>query len=355
VEDRPARARTDSGATERRSGVAYAPHRRDEGRNRVSRAVRRARERSAVRSYKTVAAAVSRVPQRVSLPLGRALFVGSYFAWPRRRRIILENASVVLGLHPRDRQVRHLARRIYGTYSRFIIELMRLPQMPADEPARLMHADGEYGEDSFLATFDELRAQGKGMIVVSAHIGSIDVMAGAIASRGYPVYGLADDSAYPELFEELNAQRRRWGINVIPWRNMRRVFAALRQPAILGLVVDWGYRPDGIPVQLFGEWTTLPAGPALLAAKTGAGIMPVVCRRQEDGTYRAHHYDLLRVADTSPAELQRATQAIASAVEDMIATAPEQWYSFKPIWPSSSDERDELAGRAAAMLDGAAA
>jgi lauroyl/myristoyl acyltransferase len=47
--------------------------------------------------------------------------------------------------------------------------------------------------------------------------------------------------------------------------------------------------------------------------------------------------------------LRRATQAIAAAVEDMIATAPEQWYSFKPIWPSTAAEKAVLAERAAQM------
>jgi lauroyl/myristoyl acyltransferase len=311
----------------------------------VGKAVRRARERSAVHGYRAAAAAISRVPVRLSLPLGRAVFVGGYFAWPQKRRIILSNASQVLGLPASDRRVRHLARRIYGTYSRFIIELMRLPTLPADEPLRLVRSGGERGGDSFVAHFERLRAEGRGLIAVSAHIGSIDLLAGAFALRGLPTYGLADDSAYPELFEEMNAQRRRWNIQVIPWRNLRRVFRALREPAILGLVVDWGYRADGIPVRLFGEWTTLPAGPAMLAAKTGAAIVPVVCRRLEDGSYEASHYEPIEVANSSEAEMQRATQAIADSIEDMIATAPEQWYSFKPIWPQTQAERDELASR----------
>jgi len=334
------------------SGVAYAPHRPEDGGGRVSRAVRRARERSAVHGYKTVAATVSRVPPRVSLPVGKALFVGSYFAWPAKRRIILANASTVLGLPAADRQVRHLARRIYATYAQFVIELMRVPSLPADEPLRLVDAShAEYGFESFMAAFERLRSDGRGLIAISGHIGSLDMLAGAGALRGVPTYGLADDSAYPELFDELNAQRARWGIQIIPWRNLRRVYAALREPAILGLVVDWGYRPDGIPVRLFGEWTTLPAGPALLASKTAAGIVPVVSRRRDDGTFVARHYDVIDVSDSSPAELQRATQAIADALEDMVSAAPEQWYTFKPIWPATRAERDELARRAAEMAN----
>ena len=275
--------------------------------------------------------------------------MSSYFAWPAKRRIILSNASHVLQLPASDKRVRHLARRIYATYSQFIIELMRLPSLPADEPVRLMHSDGEFGEKSFVALFEKLRSEKRGLIAVSGHIGSIDLLAGAFALRGLPMYGLADDSAYPELFDELNAQRRRWKVEIIPWRNLRRVFSALREPAILGLVVDWGYRSDDIPVRLFGEWTTLPAGPAMLAARTRAAIVPVVGRRLDDGTYRARHYEPIEVADSKPSSLLHATQKVADALEDMISVAPEQWYSFKPVWPDTQAEKDSLAARAAAM------
>ena len=54
---------------------------------------------------------------------------------------------------------------------------------------------------------------------------------------------------------------------------------------MLALLVDWGYRADGIPVRLFGAWTALPAGPAMLAAKTGSRILPVTVRRQPDDTF----------------------------------------------------------------------
>ena len=124
---------------------------------------------------------------------------------------------------------------------------------------------------------------------MSGHIGSIELFAAAGALRGLPTYGLADDTEYPELFARLTDIRAKRGVRIIPWKNLRDVFRALREPAVLGLVVDWGYRPSDVPVTLFGEWTTLPAGPATLAAKTGALIVPVVNRRQADGTYLASH------------------------------------------------------------------
>lgn len=333
---------------EETSGVGYAPHRRIRSAG-VRHAVRRARERGVVTGYRAAAAALSRVSPRVTEPVARSLFVGGYFAWPQKRRIILANASHILGKPMGDPDVRRLARRIYATYARFALELMRLPSRPADEPLRLVAIDDERGSESLMAIWERCRAQGTGVIAVSGHIGSIEVFAGAFALRGIPTYGLADDTAYPELFARLTQMRKRWGVEIIPWRNLRDVFRALRRPAVLGLVVDWGYRPDGIPVRLFGEWTTLPAGPATLAARTGATILPVVNRRLADGTYKATHQDPITVADDSPAEQLRATQAIADALERMIREAPEQWYTFKPMWPATAEEAAGLQTRAREM------
>jgi KDO2-lipid IV(A) lauroyltransferase len=120
----------------------------------------------------------------------------------------------------------------------------------------------------------------------------------------------------------------------------------MRKPAILGMVMDWGYRADDLPVKLFGAWTSLPAGPATLAARTKAVGVPVLARRELDGRYTPIMYEPIEVTDSSPAELTRATQAMADALQDMVADAPEQWYTFKPMWPATQAEADDLARRA---------
>jgi KDO2-lipid IV(A) lauroyltransferase len=310
--------------------------------------VQRARERTVVGAYLAASAALSRISTRVSEPVARVLFLGGYYAWPAKRRIVLANASRVLGKPTDHPDVRRLARQIYATYARFALELMRLPAMHVTEPLRLVPDEGAEHQ-RFMAYWERLRADGRGMIAVSGHVGSIEVFAGAYAQRGIPTFALADDSAYPELFDLLNRQRARWGVTIIPWRNLREIFRVLRKPVALGLVVDWGYRPTDVPVRLFGAWTTLPAGPATLAARSRAAILPVVVRRQPDGTFRASMDNPIDVADASPRELQRATQRIADALETMVREAPEQWYTFKPMWPATQAEGEHLERRAREM------
>jgi KDO2-lipid IV(A) lauroyltransferase len=338
------------GATGGHSGVGYSPLRRPAA-GRLGRLVQRARERTVVLVYRGASRAIAAVTPRISEPVAGALFRIGYHGWPAKRRIIHANASHVLGLPPDHPAVGRLARGIYASYSRFALELMRLPHAPREEPLALMPTDGS-DHERFMALWERMRAEGRGVIAVSGHIGSIDLFAGSYALRGIPTFGLADDTAYPELFELLNRQRTRWGVTIIPWRNLREIFRVMRAPAALGMVVDWGYRPDDIPVRLFGAWTTLPAGPATLAARSRAVIVPVVARRRPDGRYRAEMADPIEVADASPREVQRATQAIADALEAMVRAAPDQWFTFKPMWPATEAEARRLVERAAAMGGG---
>ena len=329
------------------SGVHYAPHRRLT-RGRVREAVTRAWERVVVLLFRVATSTLTRVPLRVSDPIARALFRLGYLAWPQKRAIIHRNASRVLGLPTSDPRVARLARGIYASYARFALELIRLPGLPADEPTRLMRTTGPHHE-AFVALWERCRGEGRGVIVVSGHIGNIEIFAGAYARMGIPTYGLADDSAFPELFETLNRSRARWGVTIIPWRRLRDIFRVMRSPAVLGMVVDWGYRPDDLPVRLMGAWTTLPAGPAVLAARSRAIIVPVVARREPDGRYSPEMAEPIEVTDGSPGALAAATQAIADALETFVRAAPEQWHTFKPMWPATPAESEALETRAAGM------
>ena len=317
-----------------------APHRR------LDSTPPRVVERAAVFGYRGASAVLSHVPPRLSRAVIGTAAQGSYLAWPAKRRYSNVNFSRVLGLPPDHPDVRSLALRAYREYATYMVELMRLPSRSPEELANSVEGDGI---DRLAAAWAE---SGRPMIVVAGHVGNNEAIAAAIAHRGYPANVVADDSSFPELFELLRRQRESWGVHVIPWRNLRELFTVLRRKEILALLIDWGYRPDGIPVRLFDHWTTLPAGPATLAAKTGALIAPLAIRRTAHGRFRIELHDPFDVPSSDPATLQRATQRVADALQSTVAAAPEQWYSFKPMWPHDPEEARDLEDRARRMLDG---
>jgi phosphatidylinositol dimannoside acyltransferase len=318
-----------------------APHRRGGSRPRVV-------ERLAIVAYRATAGLLGILPVRpTSAIIGTAAQL-SYLAWPTKRRWSNRNFGHVLGVPPEDPRVRRLALRAYREYGRYLVELMRLPSLPPERVAQFVPELDAEGVKRIWAE----APNGGGLIFAVAHMGSNEAVAASVAEHGMPISVVADDSSFPELFELLRRQREGWGVTIVPWRNLRDIFGVLRRKEILGLLVDWGYRPDGIPVRLFGAWTALPAGPASLAAKTGSRILPITIRRQPDDTFHVSWPEPIDVASNEPAELQRATQAIADALEANIGAAPDQWYSFKPIWPVDPAEIADLERRALMMQSG---
>jgi len=325
--------------TERR---LEAPHRRLES------TPPRIVERLAIVAYQGTAAVLAHVPPRLSRAAIAPVLQASYLLWPSKRRFSDANFGHVLGLPPDSPRVRRLALRAYREYAGYIVELMRLPSRTPEELVDAVEAADVH------ALADRWQASGRPLIIVAGHVGSNEAVGAALGKRGYPASVIADDSAFPELYELLRRQREGWGVRLIPWRNLRDLYGVLRRNEILALLIDWGYRSDGIPVRLFDAWTTLPSGPGALAARSGATIAALAIRRGPDGRYRIEVQDELTVPSSSPADLQRATQRIADALEATIAAAPEQWYSFKPLWPADPAESAELEARAVAMLAGRA-
>ena len=302
-----------------------------------------------VRAYRGASWLMARVPES----LGRAVVGGggqlSYLAWRTKRRWSNENFGHVLGLPPDDPRVRRLALAAYREYGRYIVELMRLPELSPEEMGRLV-------DQRALDRIEQIwRGSKGGLIVAAAHVGSNEAVAAGIAHRGWPISVVADDTSFPEMYELLRRQRQQWGVRLIAWRNLREIYGVLRRREMLGLLIDWGYRADGIPVRLFDAWTTLPAGPATLAARTGALVLPVAIRREPTGQFDVRWREPIEVTSSKPAELVRATQRIADALQETIAAAPAQWYSFKPMWPASAAESRELERRAAEALAGTGA
>jgi lauroyl/myristoyl acyltransferase len=320
-----------------------APHRRGGSRPRVV-------ERLAVVAYRSTTWLLGVLPAGPTAAVIGRLAQLSYLLWPTKRRWSNRNFGHVLGRPADDPAVRRLALRAYQQYGRYLVELMRLPSLPPDEvstlvPALDMPAVERIWHDA---------PGGGGLILVVAHVGNNEAVAAAIAGHGMPISVVADDSSFPEIFELLRRQRETWGVHIVAWRNLREIYRVLRQREILALLTDWGYRADGIPVRLFGAWTALPAGPATLAAKTGSRILPITIRREATGTFHVSWGDPIDVADADPATLQRTTQAMADALEATVAAAPDQWYSFKPIWPAEPAEIADLEHRAGLMQAGQA-
>ena len=310
---------------------------------------RRAWERSVYAGYRLLMAVIGALPPRPVEALFATLAPLAYLLWPAKRRIADGNAAVVLGVADPDGRplsgseslVRARSLANYRTYGRYAAELLRLPSRTLREIA----TDVDLTETTLL---DDFRTRGQAAIFVGFHAGNNELGAAALGERQYDVNVVADDSAFPEMYELLRRLRASWGIKVIDWKAIRKVFTALKRGGVIVLLSDWGYKPDGIPCTLFGRWTTLPSGPAVLSARGNAPIVPFFVRREAPGKFRILFGAPISAGNGSPADLLRATQETATAMEQLIRTEPLQWNCFKPLWPNAATQQD-LAETAAKM------
>jgi KDO2-lipid IV(A) lauroyltransferase len=159
-----------------------------------------------------------------------------------------------------------------------------------------------------------------------------------MAEQGHQMLAVVEDLEPPELLEWFAEQREAMGLEVVPLGGdvSTRVLKALRDNRIVCLLCDRDLTGDGVEVEFFGERTTLPAGPATLAIRTGAALLPVAVYFDRG---RKHHAVIREAIEVERQgrlreDIVRITQELARAFEQLIEVAPEQWHLLQPNWPS---------------------
>ena len=220
----------------------------------------------------------------------------------------------------------------FASYARYWMESFRLRNITAVELEAGMVCEG-------LEHLKAARDQGRGVIMCMPHLGGWDFGGAWLASIGYPLTVVVEPVEPPELFEWFADFRRGLGLTVVPLgpEATSGVLQTLREGGVVGLLSDRDIGGHGIEVEFFGERTTLPAGPATLALRTGAPVVPCAVFFDGDG-HRGVIYPPLDTTRQGSLrqDVARITQLLADALADLIGQAPEQWHVFQPNWPSDT-------------------
>ncbi len=282
--------------------------------------------------YRFGALAARLLPTAVAAGLATPLGATANFASPERRAMIerhLRRVDPTL----RGMRLRRAVQDSFDSYARYWIESFRLPYLSK----RAVSA--AFVEDGYRVLLDALDG-GKGAIIALPHLGGWEWAGRWIADRGHPITVIVERLEPPELFDWFVDLRSKLGMRVVPLGPQAgsEVVKALNANHVVCLLSDRDIQGNGPEVEFFGERTTLPAGPATLALRTGAPILPT-------GVYFTDRLDghLGHVRPPVPAEREakrlrddvaRITQDIARELEVLIRRAPTQWHMFQPNWPS---------------------
>jgi KDO2-lipid IV(A) lauroyltransferase len=289
--------------------------------------------------------AINRLPRGFVLPAAGAVGSLAYLLAGPKRGLIRRNLARPMRLPADHRRVDRAARRAFANYAKYLVDMMRMAEMTDEHAAELVGIQG-------LEILREAQAEGRGVLVCTVHVGGMDLIGPGLKLHGEALNVVADDTTYGRLYDHLASTRARQHIFLIGWRNLRGLYRTLRDNGNLVLFCDGGYRRGDVPVEFCGAATTFPIGPATLAAKTGAPMLPVACRRLPDDRFEARALPLIHCASTEPAELYRATQQLADALGGVIAEVPGQWYMFRPVWPEATADGERADAALAAARRG---
>jgi lauroyl/myristoyl acyltransferase len=187
--------------------------------------------------------------------------------------------------------------------------------------------------------FQNARARGKGIVLVTGHIGNWELGGTLLALRGLPMTVITLEEPSTDLTRWRDELRQRLGIKTItvgPGHDFAFVemMKVLQRNEILAMLVDRPYAGTGTTVNFCGRRTEFSTAPALLWQHTGAAVVPAFVLQEGGGRYISFADAPLdfRFHEDKRAALVENTQRLATHFEDIIRKNPEQWFNYAPVF-----------------------
>jgi len=266
------------------------------------------------------------LPERVA---ARGFAAGADWATRRDGKGVRRLRSNLARVAPDGTDLDALTKAAMRSYARYWLEVFRLQDMPPER----------YIGDMFLHDEHYLRdayAAGKGMILALPHMGNWEQAGAWLAGTGVPFTTVAERLRPESLFDRFVAFRESLGMEVIPLTGGAEPPTALlterlRAGGCLCLLADRDLSSRGVPVDFFGAAARMAAGPAALALRTGAALLPTALWFEEN-VWRGRIFPPVEHTDVATM-----TQVMADAFAATIAEHPADWHMLQRVWPDQPD------------------
>lgn len=272
---------------------------------------------------------VASLPEPLAFALGRLLGRLWYAVDARHRKIALENLARAFGSRTTAAEREAIARNHFIHLGYTFVETCRLRGLSAAHLERVVRVEG-------LEHLQRARERGRGVVVVTAHFGSWEVLARAWLLLGEAAAIVARPLDNPLLEAWIAGIRTAGGNRVIPKRHaFRHLVETLRRGGTVAMLLDQNVaREQGVFVDFFGTLACTTTAATLAARRTGAALVPVVCPRRAPGCFTVRIGKEIPVAATGDRRRDiLATTAEATAVlEAFIREHPEQWFWVHRRW-----------------------
>ena len=292
-----------------------------------------ARERAIGLGYAAGWNVVRTMPRRMSERAFRAAADAATVRNGAGTRQLRKNLRRVVGPGMSELRMDTLVGDALRSYSRYWLETFRLETM--DHAAIVASFEANQTGKEHL---DAGLARGKGVVLALPHSGNWDASGLWLVQHSGPFTTVAERVKPESVFERFVAYRRSIGMEVIALTGGERspvdvLSERLRQNRVVCLLADRDLSRQGIEVDFFGEPTRMPAGPALLAARTGATLHAVHSHFVgPDGWGHSIGPPIELPGGRLRDQVQAGTQAMADRFATEIARYPADWHMLQRLW-----------------------
>jgi Kdo2-lipid IVA lauroyltransferase/acyltransferase len=276
------------------------------------------------------------LPRTLGIAAIRLLAVGAYYLDSRHRHIASVNLQIAFPEMPARKRNR-IARRSFQNTAMNLLEISRLPKLTPDSIASLVTYDPQYG----LRNYQSALSQGKGILYLTGHFSSWELLPSAHALHGYPLSFITRplDNAFLERY--LLKLRESKGNQVLNRKNSARlILKNLKANGTAGILMDQNTSlQEGIFVDFFGVPAATSTGMAFFSLHTGAPVLPGYLTPMCKGRYIIKFLppvDIIRTGDQAR-DLELNTRRFNEIIENIIREQPESWLWGHKRWKYQPD------------------
>jgi len=262
------------------------------------------------------------------LSLVRLIENGPASRLPKLRRLLLKIMPLVFA---RELQrARELLPAEFAAQTDAILEGMTFNQVTSILEVflyeKLLAADAQFITVEGREHLDAARQAGRGIIILSGHYGSWELVAYTLIKLGYELHAIVRPQALNAMTELINGFRERRGVKVLMDNNLPSALKRLKKGGVVGIVSDLNARERGYRVSFFGREASFYHTPIILAERTGAGLFPVSIERQTGGRHVIRIDPALSWDNSLP--MPAKVQVYVNAFERIIRRRPDHWVWF---------------------------
>ena len=297
--------------------------------------------------FPTTLAVARNVPRRIARPVARRLGSVYFRARPKYWDAVRGNLSVILGEPLHSQAVERAAEEMFAGHFAAWLDFLHFASRPATQSARLIE-----GVEGF-SRIVEGRQRGKGVLLLTAHLGNWEVGGFMLAEVRMPIHVVLVPDIFPGVERARRRLHQRRGVTEIPidrsFVPTLSVMRALEENGIVAMQGDRDFNNTGMALPFFGKEAFFPRGPLRVAMATGTTVLPAFIIQRPDGRYRAVVEEPLEITNEGDRDeaLRTNLTRYVTVLERYVRAHPSQWYCFYPFWDDPTrrlQSRDWKAG-----------